>query len=80
MDNTEEPFIEVLFPISTTPGKVSPVSHEHFRDAGRYAVQCEASYGGVYQCFRIVQTGVNSSGKHNLFCSGVELYGTLHYG
>jgi hypothetical protein len=39
-----------------------------------------AAYGEVYQCFRIVQTGVNSGGGHHLFCSGIELYGSLYYG
>ena len=30
-----------------------------------------------FRCFRIFQTGVNSSGKYGIYLSGVELYGIL---
>lgn len=30
-----------------------------------------------FRYFRILQTGINSSGNHCLFCAGIELYGKL---
>lgn len=32
-----------------------------------------------YQLFRIVMTGPNTENTNHLFCSGLELYGTLYY-
>jgi hypothetical protein len=31
----------------------------------------------AYRYFRIIQTGLNSSGDHHLVCNGIELYGIL---
>ena len=41
---------------------------------GSWPVECN---GKAYRHFRVLQTGINSAGRHELCCAGIELYGEL---
>jgi hypothetical protein len=60
---------------SDVPLDPSPASSPYAE--GYFPLQ--PSLGDRFQVFRVAMTGENSSGQHFLFCSGLELYGTLFY-
>lgn len=85
--SSEDPYIESLFAVTADAEGVG-CGGARSRCVGTTEEVCAtqsggpdvAAYGEVFQCFRIVHTGLNSGGGHHLFCSGFELYGTLYYG
>ena len=65
--------------LETCHKRDNPSDQPQFRDPYPYYTGLWSIKGKVeaFRCFRILQTGKNSSGKYGIYLSGVELYGAL---